>query len=29
MKTMKDFKQEHLIKEYAGLKGLLKGKLSK
>ena len=29
MKTMKDFKQEHIIKEYAKLKGLLKGKLSK
>ena len=29
MKTMKDLKQEHLIKEYAKLKGLLKGKLSK
>lgn len=27
MKTMKDFKQEHLIKEYAKLKGLLKGLL--
>lgn len=29
MKTMKDFKQEHLIKEYAKLKGLLKGKINK
>lgn len=29
MKTTKDFKQEHLAKEYAKLKGLLKGKLSK
>ena len=29
MKTTKDFKQEHLTKEYAGLKGLLKGKPSK
>lgn len=29
MKTMKDFKQEYLIKEYAKLKGLLKGKISK
>lgn len=29
MKTTKDFKQEHLTKEYAKLKGLLKGKLGK
>ena len=29
MKTMKDFKQEHLIKEYAKLKGSLKGKINK
>lgn len=29
MKTTKDFKQEHLTKEYAKLKGLLKGKISK
>lgn len=27
MKTMQDFKQEHLTKEYAKLKGLLKGLL--
>jgi hypothetical protein len=29
MKTMQDFKQEHLTKEYAKLKGLLKGKINK
>lgn len=29
MKTMQDFKQEHLTEEYAGLKGLLKGKPGK
>ena len=29
MKTTKDFKQEHLTKEYAKLKGLLKGKINK
>ena len=29
MKTMQDFKSAHLLKEYAKLKGLLKGKLNK
>lgn len=29
MKTMQDFKQEHLTFEYNKLRGLLKGKLSK
>lgn len=29
MKTLQDFKQEHLTSEYNKLRGLLKGKLSK
>lgn len=29
MKTLQDFKQEHLIKEYNKPRELLKGKLSK
>lgn len=29
MKTMQNFKAEHILKEYSKLKGLLKGKLSK
>lgn len=27
MKTMQDFKKEHMLKEYSSLRGLLKGKL--